>query len=166
MGIRARWQLAFAALAVSAIAPLALGIKQSGEPAPRFHATTMDGEKFSNESVKGKVVLLQFWATWCKYCRGDQPVVDDLAKEFADRGLVVLAVNVGESKKAVKKYLADMPRACKVVLTEDTNLAAMYAARSFPLYVLIDRDGNVAGKQNGAGGAVSLRHLLRKAGLE
>jgi hypothetical protein len=59
-----------------------------------------------------------------------------------------------------------MPRACKIVLTEDTNLAALYPARSFPLYVLIDRDGNVAGTQKGAGGAVMLRRLLRKAGLE
>ena len=166
MGIRASWQAGFAAVAVSVIAPPALGIKQPGEPAPRFNATTMDGDKFSNESVKGKVVLLQFWATWCKYCRGDQPVVDTLAKEFADRGLLVLAVNVGESKKTVKKYLSEMPRAVKIVLTEDTNLAAMYAARSFPLYILIDRDGNVAGRQNGAGGAGSLRYLLRKAGLE
>jgi len=136
------------------------------EHAPRFYATTMDGEKYSNESIKGKVVLLQFWATWCKFCRGDQPVVDALAREFSDRGLVVLAVDMGESKKTVKKYLADMPRACKVILMQDTNLAAMYAAKSYPLYVLIDRDGNVAGKQNGAGGERALRSLLRKAGLE
>jgi thiol-disulfide isomerase/thioredoxin len=136
------------------------------EPAPRFHAVSMDGEKFSNESLKGKVILLQFWATWCKFCRGDQPVVDELTREFADRGLVVLAVNFMESKKTVKKYLEQMPRACKVVLTEDTNLAAMYEARSFPLYVLIDRDGNVAGTQKGAGGAAMLRRLLSKAGLE
>jgi hypothetical protein len=49
---------------------------------------------------------------------------------------------------------------------EDTNLAALYAARSYPLYVLIDRDGNVAGRQAGAAGEESLRRLLGKAGLE
>ena len=58
-----------------------------------------------------------------------------------------------------------MPRACKVILTDDTNLAALYEAKSFPLYVVIDRDGNVAGTQKGAGGARSLRSLLSKAGL-
>jgi thiol-disulfide isomerase/thioredoxin len=142
------------------------GLVCAGEPAPDFHAKSMDGEKFSNESLKGKVVLIQFWATWCKYCRGEQPVVDELTQQFADRGLVVLAVNFMEPKKTVKKYLEQMPRACKIVLTEDTNLAALYPARSFPLYVLIDRDGNVAGTQKGAGGAVMLRRLLRKAGLE
>lgn len=138
----------------------------AGEPAPGFHAKSMDGEKFSNESLLGKVVLIQFWATWCKYCRGEQAVVDELTREFADRGLVVLAVDFLEPKKTVKKYLEQMPRACKIVLTEDTNLAALYPSRSFPFYVAIDRDGNVAGTQKGAGGAVNLRRLLRKAGLE
>jgi thiol-disulfide isomerase/thioredoxin len=152
-------------LAVAAILAMA-SAGSAVEPAPRFHATTMDGDKFSNESVKGKVVLVQFWATWCKYCRGDQAVVDELATEFSDRGLIVLAVDYLESKKTVKKYLAGMPRACKIVLTEDTNLSAMFAAKTFPLYVVIDRDGNIAGTQHGAGGAISLRRLLSKAGME
>ena len=63
------------------------------QPMPVFRATTLDGQKYSNESVKGKVVLLQFWATWCKYGRGDQDAVDTVAKEFADKGLLVLAVD-------------------------------------------------------------------------
>lgn len=166
MDIRAISKVTLRALALVTLAGSALTIEAQTGPAPRFHATSLDGEKFSNESVKGQVVLLQFWATWCKYCRGDQPVVDQLTREFSDRGLVVLAVNVGESKKTVQKYLSEMPRACKVVLTGDTNLAAMYAAHSFPLYVLIDRDGNVAGTQRGAGGAIALRRLLSKAGIE
>jgi thiol-disulfide isomerase/thioredoxin len=145
---------------------LLLAATVAAETAPSFHAKSLDGESFTNESLKGKVVLLQFWATWCKFCRGEQPVVDELTREFADRGLVVLAVDFMEPKKTVKKYLAEMPRACKVVLTDDTNLAAMYPSHSFPLYVVIDRDGNVAGTQKGAGGARSLRHLLSKAGLE
>jgi len=135
------------------------------ERAPNFTATTLDGEKFTNESLKGKVVLIQFWATWCKYCRGDQPAVDVMVREFANQGLVVLAVNVGESKKKVMHYLEDSPRACKIVLTENTNLAAMFAARSYPLYVLIDKNGNIAETQNGAGGEESLRRMLRKAGI-
>jgi thiol-disulfide isomerase/thioredoxin len=136
------------------------------EPAPRFHAKTLTGESFSNDSVKGKVVLLQFWATWCRYCRGEQSIVDSLDREFSSKGLVVLAVDVGESKKTVKKYLENNPRSCKIVLTDDTNLAAMYAANSYPIYVVIDRDGNVVDVQRGAGGERPLRNLLRRAGLE
>ena len=136
------------------------------ERAPRFRAKTLDGESFTNDSVKGKVVLLQFWTTWCKFCRGEQSLVDDINKEFTDKGLVLLAVNVGESKKTVKKYLVENPRAVKIVLTEDTNLAAMYAATVFPIYVAIDRDGNIAGMQRGAGGERALRGLLSRAGLQ
>ena len=136
------------------------------ERAPRFRAKTLDGETFSNDSVKGKVVLLQFWTTWCKFCRGEQSLVEDINKEFASKGLLLLAVDVGESKKTVKKYLQENPRSVRIVLTEDTNLAAMYAATAYPIYVVIDRDGNVAGTQRGAGGERALRELLSRAGLE
>src|SRR5260370_29719204 len=115
------------------------------EPAPHFSAKTMDGEKFNNASIKGKVALLEFWTTWCPYCKSEEGLVDDIHKEFAEKGLIVLAVDVAESKKVVKKYLETHPRAVRIVLTEDTNLAAMYAAPSYPIYVVIDRDGYVAG---------------------
>jgi thiol-disulfide isomerase/thioredoxin len=136
------------------------------EPAPRFNARTLTGESFNNASIKGKVVLLEFWATWCPYCRNEEQMLDNLQKEFADKGLVVLAVDVAESKKKVKQYLQENPRACRIVLTDDTNLAAMYAATRYPIYVVIDRDGNIAGEQHGAGGERALRNLLRRAGLE
>jgi len=151
------------ALALSALC--AFAGSDDGDPAPRFHAKTITGETFTNESVKGKVVLLQFWTTWCPYCRGEQTLVDDIDHEFADKGLVVLAIDVGESKKTVRKYLADHPRSCRIVLNDDTNLAAMYAANVYPIYVVIDRDGDIAGTQRGASGERGLRHLLRRAGL-
>jgi thiol-disulfide isomerase/thioredoxin len=160
--MRARISLV-AAAAVCCGALLAIG---SREAAPKFRAKTLDGEEFTNDSVKGKVVLFQFWTTWCPYCRQDQAAVDAVVHDFADKGLVVLAVNVGESKKKVKQYLEESPRACKIVLTADTNLAALYAAKSYPLYVLLDRDGNIAGQQDGAAGEDALRQLLAKAGLD
>ncbi|HME06322.1 MAG TPA: TlpA disulfide reductase family protein [Bryobacteraceae bacterium] len=157
----------FAQIAILAITTASsLAAADKPEPAPRFTAKSLDGETFNNDSVKGKVVLLQFWATWCKYCRGEQPIVDTLNSEFKDKGLLILAIDVGESKKKVKKYLDESPRECRVVLTEDTNLAAMFAASVYPIYVVIDRDGNVAGTQRGAAGERSLRRLLGKAGLE
>jgi thiol-disulfide isomerase/thioredoxin len=136
------------------------------EPAPRFNARTMDGEKFTNDSIKGKVVLFDFWTTWCIYCQHEQHLVEKLAKEFGDKGLIVLAVNVAESKKTVLKYLAVHPHSVRVVLTDDTNLAAMYQATNYPIYVVVDRDGFIAGTQRGAGGEGALRDLLSRAGLE
>jgi thiol-disulfide isomerase/thioredoxin len=136
------------------------------ELAPNWWAKTLDGEKLTKDSTKGKTVLLQFWTTWCPYCRRDQEAVETIAADFKEKGLLVLAVNVAEPKKKVKQYLDQSPRSCKIVLTEDTNLVAIYAAKAFPVYVLIDGDGYVAGRQNGAAGEDALRSLLRKAKLE
>jgi hypothetical protein len=93
-------------------------------------------------------------------------MVDDVAKEFADRGLIVLAVDVLEPDQKVKKYLAEHPRSVPIVLTKDTNLAAMYNAQSYLIYVVIDRDGNIAAEQRGAAGEGALRRLLKRAGLD
>ena len=131
----------------------------------KFKARTMDGQDFSTESVQGEVVLVEFWATWCRYCKRDAPALDAIQEEFMDQGLLVLAVDIAESKKTVTKYLSEAPRNCKIVLMSDTNLAAWYAPKTFPHYAVIDRTGHEAGEQKGAGGERSLRHLLRKAGL-
>src|ERR1035438_2809763 len=73
------------------------------EAAPHFHAKSLDGAQFTNESTKGKVVLLQFWTTWCPYCKSEESLVNNLTTEFADKGLLVLAVDVAESKKVDRK---------------------------------------------------------------
>jgi thiol-disulfide isomerase/thioredoxin len=142
-----------------------LAANTAREPAPRFHATTTGGEKFTNESIKGKVVLFEFWATWCGFCDHEAPYVDQIAKEFAGKGLIVLAIDVGESRKTVKRYLESHPRSVPIVIMEDTNLAAMYQANVYPIYVLIDRDGTIAGTQRGAAGEPALRRFLARAGL-
>jgi thiol-disulfide isomerase/thioredoxin len=139
---------------------------ESGQPAPRFRAKTTTGEQFNNDSIKGKVVLFEFWTTWCKYCEEEAPLVDDVAREFRGKGLIVLAVDVLEPDQKVKKYLAEHPRSVPIVLTKDTNLAAMYNAQVYPIYVLIDREGNIASEQRGSAGERGLRRLLRRAGLE
>ena len=152
---------------ITAVVPVALAAA-SDRPEPPLHfvARTLDGEKFTSDSLKGKVVLIEFWATWCKYCKSDERAVESVIKDFESKGLVVLAVDMGEPKRKVKKYLDKNPRSSKVVLAEDTTLAAICEAKTYPLYVLIDRNGNVAGRQNGAAGEGALRRLLGKAGLE
>src|SRR3954451_2724224 len=138
----------------------------ANEPLPHFAARTIDGERITTESVKGKVLLLDFWATWCPPCKAEEPAIEHIVKDFSKDGLLILAVNMGEPRRKVKKYLESSPRSSKVVLAEDTTLAAICDARSYPLYVLVDRDGQVVGVQKGAAGESALRRLLSKAGLE
>jgi thiol-disulfide isomerase/thioredoxin len=139
---------------------------ETGQPAPRFRAKTTTGEQFNNESIKGKVVLFEFWTTWCKYCEAEASMVDSIANEFKNKDLIVLAVDVLEPDQKVKKYLTEHPRSVPIVLTRDTNLAAMYNAQVYPIYVVIDRDGNIAGEQRGSAGDRGLRRMLKRAGLE
>jgi thiol-disulfide isomerase/thioredoxin len=136
------------------------------EPAPRFHAKTLAGEQFTNDSTKGKVVLFQFWTTWCPYCKSEESLVNDLTTEFTDKGLVVIAVDVGESKKVVQQYLKEHTRKCHIVMTGDTNLAAMYQANRYPIYVVVDRDGKIVDTHHGASGESRLRRTLARAGIE
>ena len=64
------------------------------EPAPRFHAKTLTGETYTNQSVKGKVVLFEFWTTWCPYCKNEEALVDTVDHEFAAKGVLVLATRI------------------------------------------------------------------------
>jgi thiol-disulfide isomerase/thioredoxin len=156
----------FVAILLIAITSFAFAGDETGQPAPRFRAKTTTGEQFNNDSIKGKVVLFEFWTTWCKYCEEEAQVVDDIAAEFKNKDLIVLAVDVLEPDQKVKKYLADHPRSVPIVLTKDTNLAAMYNAQVYPIYVVIDRDGNIAGEQRGSAGDRGIRRMLRRAGLQ
>src|ERR1700756_6009927 len=92
----------------------AFAADETGQPAPRFRAKTTAGDQFNNASVRGKVVLFEFWTTWCEYCEGEAELVDDIAKEFAGKGLIVLAVDVLEPDQRVKNYLVEHPGAVPV----------------------------------------------------
>jgi thiol-disulfide isomerase/thioredoxin len=127
---------------------------------PAFRAKTLTGESFSNDSLKGKAVLVQFWATWCGFCRRDQPAVERVVQESRD--VVVLAVSVGESREKVRNYLKGSPRTAKIVVNEDTNLPALFEVRSFPMYVLVDAKGGIVDMQEGSGGYEALQDLLKK----
>lgn len=127
---------------------------------PDFRAKSSDGEVLNKFALRGRPVLLQFWATWCGYCRKDEPVVEQLRKEYAEKDLLIVAVNVAEQRETVKKYLAEHKRNVKVVFSEDTNLPEMVQPNGFPMYILLDAEGKIAGVQRGSGGEPALRELL------
>ncbi len=144
---------------------LLCGFAAADTPAPEFTARTLDGQTFTNDSLRGNVVLLQFWTTWCPVCKADQPAVDSVQSAFAGSGLVVIAVDDGEPEALVRKYLQASPRSCAVVATGDRSLAVRFGVHSYPHYVVIDRGGNVVAISSGGGGEAHLRYLLSRAGL-
>jgi thiol-disulfide isomerase/thioredoxin len=133
---------------------------------PSFRAKSMDGEIYTNDSIKDKPVLIQFWTTWCGVCRGDQSAVDEVTRKYKEKGLLVLAVSVEESADTVKSYLQKSPRAPKIVLTEDTTLVSTLRPRAFPSYVLLNKQGKAVAVQEGGGGLSALQGMLKRVGLD
>lgn len=145
-----------------AMGPLAFALPMAG--VPDFRGKTIDGVAFTKASLKSKPVLIQFWATWCGFCRRDQPAVEEVAERYRDR-LVVLAVSFREERAVVRRYLQSSPRKSWIVLTQDTNLTEIFDPRGFPHYVLLDAEGRMIGEQRGAAGREGLRELIERAGF-
>ena len=116
----------------------------TGKPAPAFVAKTLDGKTVSLDQLKGKVVLLDFWAVWCPPCVAGLPHLADLAadEKKADQGLVIIAVNAGDSVGAVKKFIKPEYKFSTVIDTDESIFNA-YKAVGLPSRVVVGRDGMV-----------------------
>lgn len=146
--------------------PAAAALHAQPQAVPRFSGRTMDGQKFDTDSLKGKPALLQFWTTWCGYCRKDQPALEQLHKEYVPAQLSMLAINVNEPREKVEEYLKQSPRSPKIVLSSDTDLVKLVAPRGFPVYILLDKNGMMVHRQDGSGGILALRQMLLEVGLQ
>jgi len=133
--------------------------------APDFRVRTLAQASFTRASLRGKVVLIQFWATWCGFCRRDQEALDEIYMDLAGKGLEVLAVNAGEPEKKVRDYLRASTRVVPVALSSETDLLQRLPAPGFPTYYVINRPGKLAATTRGAQGRDGLLRLLEKAGL-
>ena len=137
-----------------------------GKPAPNFKAKTIAGAAVDLAELRGKVVLLDFWATWCLPCQRELPNLEKLHREFQDKGLVVVGLNVGEERTAVDKFLGSMALTYPLVLVDnEAELVAQLAVNAFPTMVLIDSEGKVAAYEVGSRGEAALRADLAKLGI-
>lgn len=113
----------------------------------------LDGERVSIDKLRGQLVLLNFWATWCKPCVGEMPLLRGLATKFHDRGLVVVAASVDDPSDAdaVAKFAGHLPEGMQVwVGATAEDMARLKMGSALPTTVLIDRSGRVLGARQGA----------------
>lgn len=115
----------------------------TGKPAPDFTLKNLSGEDVSLSDYKGKIVLLNFWATWCTYCDKEMPDLQKLDKENDD--LVVLAVDVMEDKAIVEDYIKEGGYDFEVVLDTDGEIAKTYVVGGYPTSYFIDEEGLLIG---------------------
>lgn len=137
-----------------------------GQPAQDFTLETLgDGKPVKLSDHKGKVVLLDFWATWCGPCRRWLPIVAKAHRDYASKGLVVYAVNERESESQVRKYLEQQKIDIPVLMDLSGSVGTLYRASSIPLSVIVGRDGNVLRVMLGLHDADDLEEVLKEAGL-
>ena len=117
---------------------------------PNVSLKSLDGKRVTLDDYKGKVVFLNFWTTWCGYCKREMPSMDKLYKEFKDKGLVILGIDVRESVEQVKSFWKRYDLTFPTVI-DPTGMAAMaFGVRGYPATFFIDRQGRVAGSAPGA----------------
>ena len=122
-----------------------------GSPAPDFKFQSPDGQSTSLSSLRGKPVLINFWAIWCPPCRDEMPYLQEIFEGWSDKGLVMLAINVGESPSKVKGFLQSHNLSLPVLLDTKGNIAQKYNIRGiFPTTFFIDKDGIIQVKIIGA----------------
>ena len=138
-----------------------------GQPASDFILETLtDGKPVQLSSLKGRVVLLDFWATWCGPCRRWLPIVEKAHRDYAAKGLSVFAVNERETESKVRAYLGQQKLDLPVLMDRSGAVGSTYRASSIPLTVVVGRDGNVLRVMVGLHEAEDLEDVLREAGID
>jgi cytochrome c biogenesis protein CcmG, thiol:disulfide interchange protein DsbE len=147
------------------LAPAA-GAVEPGAPAPAFSGKPLaGGEPIRLEALRGKVVYLDFWASWCGPCRLSLPWMEQLRRDFGASGLEVVAVNVDEAPADGIAFLKRFPVGYTVVGDAGGDIAELYDVRDMPSSYLIDRDGTVRLVHRGFNqrAAASLRRQIAEA---
>jgi peroxiredoxin len=113
----------------------------TGVVTPPLELADVDGKVHRLADYRGKVVLLNFWATWCAPCREEMPSIERLRVALAGKPFVVLAVNVGESAEKAREFAATMPLGFPLLLDRDIRASRAWGARVLPATYLIGPDG-------------------------
>jgi cytochrome c-type biogenesis protein len=120
-------------------------VKASAEPAPDVELKTTDGKPLKLSDLRGQVVLLNFWATWCVPCRSEIPGLNDMQRELAGRGFKVLGVSTSDSAELIREYQKDVRQEYTVAVGDDA-VANKYAVGVLPTTFVIDRQGRIRQK--------------------
>jgi cytochrome c biogenesis protein CcmG, thiol:disulfide interchange protein DsbE len=117
--------------------------------APDFTLPNAGGKKISLKDYRGKVVFLNFWATWCESCREEMPSMERLYQEFKGKGLEIVAVNVKEKRREALAFAKELKLTYPVLLDSEGEVGLLYGAFGLPATYLIDRKGVVLARMWG-----------------
>lgn len=141
------------------------GDRLIGSKAPDFLLRDTKGQATSLAALKGKVVLVCFWATWCPPCRAEIPSLDRLYKDYKDRGFMVVGISTDRSAEYVKDFLKTHPVGFPMLMDSDTRVSRQYGVFSMPTSFLLDRKGIIIKRYIGEEdwGSSEIRNTIKSA---
>jgi thiol-disulfide isomerase/thioredoxin len=125
-------------------------VSGKAEPAPEFQITTLDGQEINLESLQGKIILINFWATWCPPCRAEIPDLDEAYSQLKDKGLVILGFSVDDLSEAeLKKFVEQAKINYPVALVGRDIVNAFKPGQYIPTSIFIDKKGYIRARHVG-----------------
>ena len=121
-------------------------VSEEDWPAPPWAVTLPDGRTLTSDALKGKVVLVNFWATWCPYCRKEKPVIDRFWKDHRDRGFEVISISIDDTPAQITDWMQDKNYAFMAAPTNASVAAAFGNVASVPTSFIVDTDGQIRHK--------------------
>jgi peroxiredoxin len=128
---------------LSVVFLLAFAALTHAAPAPDFTLKSESGENVRLAEQRGKVVMLNFWASWCGPCRTEMPLLDDMYKRYNKAGFELYGVNVEQDTAAAKKLIEDLGVSLPVLYDPDSKVSKLYKVDAMPTTVVIDKKGEV-----------------------
>lgn len=141
-----RWQKAFFSIGILL---LALVVNSTGaavnenSAAPDFVLKSRNGHNVRLSELRGQVVMINFWATWCGPCRQEMPLLETLYQRYKKLGFTLLGVNVEENSRPAANFLKDVPVSFPVLFDSRNDVSKLYKVSGMPSTVIVDRDGKV-----------------------
>jgi peroxiredoxin len=131
------------------MAALKISRMGAGNDMPAFTLEALDGQAVASADLKGKVVLLNFWATWCGPCKDEMPSLERLRKQFDPADVVVLSVTTDHQREGIQAFMKHLGLALPVLLDEDQEVSGSFMVRGLPTTFLVGKDGKLAGRAVG-----------------
>jgi thiol-disulfide isomerase/thioredoxin len=135
----------------------------AGAPAQSFPIKRLDGARDSLDNYRGRIVLVNLWASWCTPCRTETPALEQLYQENRAKGLVMLGINQGESADAAARFVREMKLTYPILLDEDQRYGRAYAAVGLPTSLVVDRSGHIRPGIDGALTLAQMRDVVASA---
>jgi thiol-disulfide isomerase/thioredoxin len=121
-------------------------VSDENRPAPPWSVTLPDGRPLTSEELRGKVVLVNFWATWCPYCRKEKPVIESFWRDHRGRGFEVISISVDDPPDRIAAWMQDKDYAFMAAPTNASVAAAFGAVSSVPTSFIVDAEGRIRHK--------------------